>query len=90
MLYSYASAWKGSLKVRATMRSICTVLLEDLKEKRKAGTEATRPLVFIGHSMGGVVIAKVSLAVQCSSLAAVLIIYRLCVWRRPDRNGNLS
>lgn len=36
MLYDYASAWRGALKVRATMKSICTVLLDDLQEKRKA------------------------------------------------------
>ncbi|KAK5125182.1 hypothetical protein LTR85_000858 [Meristemomyces frigidus] len=58
MLYDYASAWGGALKVRATMKSICTVLLDDLREKRKGGAESTRPLILIGHSMGGVVIAK--------------------------------
>ncbi|KAK0941883.1 hypothetical protein LTR48_005149 [Friedmanniomyces endolithicus] len=36
MLYDYASAWKGSRKVRATMKSICTVLLDNLTDKRKA------------------------------------------------------
>ncbi|KAK5707221.1 hypothetical protein LTR17_020910 [Elasticomyces elasticus] len=58
MLYDYASAWTGKRKVRATMRSICTWLLDDLTERRKNGTEVTRPLIMIGHSMGGVVIAK--------------------------------
>ncbi|KAK0927393.1 hypothetical protein LTR91_003798 [Friedmanniomyces endolithicus] len=38
MLYDYASAWKGSRKVRATMKSICTVLLDNLTDKRKART----------------------------------------------------
>lgn len=37
MLYDYASAWIGALKVRATMRSICLWLLEDLNAKRKVG-----------------------------------------------------
>ncbi|GIZ38925.1 hypothetical protein CKM354_000232400 [Cercospora kikuchii] len=58
MLYDYASAWKGDRKVRATMKSICMWLLDDLWERRKAGTAAGRPIIFIGHSMGGVVIAK--------------------------------
>jgi hypothetical protein len=35
MLYDYASAWKGKRKVRSTMQSICTWLLDDLREKRK-------------------------------------------------------
>lgn len=35
MLYDYASAWQGKRKVRATMKSICTWLLDDLREKRK-------------------------------------------------------
>lgn len=35
MLYDYASAWRGRRKVRATMKSICTWLLDDLREKRK-------------------------------------------------------
>ena len=77
MLYDYASAWIGRRKVRATMKSISTWLLDDLKEKRKVcasctvpcrsaktdtskgGTEITRPLIMIGHSMGGIVIVKV-------------------------------
>jgi hypothetical protein len=37
MLYCYASAWRGSRKVRATMKDICTVLLDNLKEKRQVG-----------------------------------------------------
>lgn len=35
MLYDFASAWYGDKKVRAPMKSICDVLLVDLKEKRK-------------------------------------------------------
>lgn len=35
MLYDYASAWRGRFKVRATLKSICTWLLDDLKDKRK-------------------------------------------------------
>ncbi|KAK5115752.1 hypothetical protein LTR62_000841 [Meristemomyces frigidus] len=58
MLYDYASAWKGRNKVRATMKSICTVLLDDISEKRKHEAASARPIIWIGHSMGGVVIAK--------------------------------
>ncbi|PIB00567.1 Ankyrin repeat domain-containing protein 17 [Cercospora beticola] len=58
MLYDYASAWTGDKKVRATMKSICMWLLDDLRERRRDGTAAGRPIIFIGHSMGGVVIAK--------------------------------
>ena len=42
MLYDYASAWKGPRKVRATMKSICAWLLDDLQEKRKA-SQAEQP-----------------------------------------------
>lgn len=35
MIYDYASAYRGNLRVRATMKGICTVLLDDLMEKRK-------------------------------------------------------
>lgn len=38
MLYDYASAWQGSRKVRATMKSVCVFLLEMLKENRKVRT----------------------------------------------------
>lgn len=83
MLYDYASAYSGRYKVKATMKSICTWLLADLKEKRKVrenetslrlmnpyisqeATEINRPLIMIGHSMGGIVIAKVRfLSARC-------------------------
>ncbi|KAF2148555.1 hypothetical protein K461DRAFT_232934, partial [Myriangium duriaei CBS 260.36] len=58
MLYDFASAWHGSKRVRATLKSICTVLLDNLLEVRKGGTQMNRPLIFIGHSMGGLIIAK--------------------------------
>lgn len=35
MLYDYASAWRGTRKVKATISSICTMLLELLAENRK-------------------------------------------------------
>ncbi|KAF2223068.1 hypothetical protein BDZ85DRAFT_183030, partial [Elsinoe ampelina] len=58
ILYDYASAWKGRRKVKATMDNIARVLLDGLMEIRTGPTETSRPLVFIGHSMGGLVIAK--------------------------------
>lgn len=39
MLYDYASAWYGDKKVRATMKGICTWLLDDLTEKRKVSKD---------------------------------------------------
>jgi hypothetical protein len=35
MIYSYASAWMGRFKVKASMREICAGLLTELSEKRK-------------------------------------------------------
>ncbi|KAI0169704.1 hypothetical protein GGR52DRAFT_478508 [Hypoxylon sp. FL1284] len=57
LLYMYESAWTGSLKVRAFMSNIAMSLLSGLKSKRE-GHVQRRPIVFIGHSMGGLVIAK--------------------------------
>ncbi|KAK6495994.1 hypothetical protein TWF481_002023 [Arthrobotrys musiformis] len=56
LLYMYQSAWTGPLKVRQFMSNLSMTLLYGLKEKRKDAPR--RPIVFIGHSMGGIVIAK--------------------------------
>ncbi|RVD90439.1 uncharacterized protein DFL_001404 [Arthrobotrys flagrans] len=56
LLYMYQSAWTGPLKVRQFMSNLAMTLLYGLKEKRKDAPR--RPIVFIGHSMGGIVIAK--------------------------------
>ncbi|KAK6502735.1 hypothetical protein TWF506_003310 [Arthrobotrys conoides] len=56
LLYMYQSAWTGPLKVRQFMTNLSLTLLYGLKEKRK--DVPRRPIVFIGHSMGGIVIAK--------------------------------
>ncbi|KAK3669911.1 hypothetical protein LTR78_010222 [Recurvomyces mirabilis] len=66
LLCDYASAWRGRFKVRATMKSICTALLDDLVEKRKDGAKSTRPLIIIGHSMGRVVVAKYEAIATCT------------------------
>ncbi|KAJ6263870.1 Ankyrin-1 [Drechslerella dactyloides] len=56
LLYMYQSAWSGSLKVRQFMSNLAMTLLYGLHDKRKDAP--LRPIVFIGHSMGGLVIAK--------------------------------
>ncbi|KAF3929654.1 Ankyrin-2 [Arthrobotrys entomopaga] len=53
LLYMYQSAWYGPLKVRQFMSNLATTLLYALKDKRK--DTPRRPLIFIGHSMGGAV-----------------------------------
>ncbi|KAJ4416134.1 hypothetical protein N0V85_002402 [Neurospora sp. IMI 360204] len=56
LLYMYESAWVGDYKVKQFMNNIAHTLLTCLKTKRKHCRN--RPIVFIGHSMGGLVIAK--------------------------------
>lgn len=57
LLYMYESAWTGSLKVKQFMSNIAMTLLNGLRSKRE-GAVQRRPIVFIGHSMGGLVVAK--------------------------------
>ncbi|KAK3688801.1 ankyrin repeat-containing domain protein [Podospora appendiculata] len=56
LLYMYESAWTGPLKVKQFMSNIASTLLQGLNSKRDHCPR--RPIVFIGHSMGGLVIAK--------------------------------
>ncbi|KAJ4378598.1 hypothetical protein N0V85_008961 [Neurospora sp. IMI 360204] len=56
LLYMYESAWVGDYKVKQFMNNIAHTLLTCLKAKRK--NCRNRPIAFIGHSMGGLVIAK--------------------------------
>lgn len=56
MLYQYESAWKGDLKVSQYMRNIANTMLVDLHDRREG--YANLPIVFIAHSMGGLVVAK--------------------------------
>ncbi|KAK3323220.1 ankyrin repeat-containing domain protein [Cercophora scortea] len=56
LLYMYESAWTGPLKVKQFMSNIASTLLQGLNSKREHCPR--RPIVFIGHSMGGLVIAK--------------------------------
>ncbi|KAK3323976.1 hypothetical protein B0T19DRAFT_427410 [Cercophora scortea] len=56
LLYKNPSAWQGKFKVKALLNDLASTLLEGLAGKR-VGVKR-RPIVFIGHSMGGLVIAK--------------------------------
>ncbi|OJD32171.1 multiple ankyrin repeats single kh domain-containing protein [Diplodia corticola] len=56
LLFQYGSAWVGSLKVKQCLDSIAESLLNALISEREKCER--RPIVFIGHSMGGLVIAK--------------------------------
>ncbi|KAL7807892.1 ankyrin repeat-containing domain protein [Trichoderma aethiopicum] len=56
LLYMYDSAWTGQLKVKQFMGNIAMGLLVGLRSKREKCQR--RPIVFIGHSMGGLVVAK--------------------------------
>ncbi|KAI0398353.1 hypothetical protein F5Y17DRAFT_412009 [Xylariaceae sp. FL0594] len=56
LLYKYQSAWTGPLRVKQFMSNIAMTLLVSLQSVRKKCQR--RPIVFIGHSMGGLVIAK--------------------------------
>ncbi|KAI0881635.1 ankyrin repeat-containing domain protein [Annulohypoxylon maeteangense] len=66
-MYKYNSSWMGKLKVTNFLDDIATGLLFALRSEREGSEEQEdcqrRPIVFIGHSMGGLVVAKtVSLA----------------------------
>ena len=56
LLYQYESAWSGALRVKQFLGNIATTLLHGLSTERENAQR--RPIVFIGHSMGGLVVAK--------------------------------
>ncbi|KAH6877086.1 hypothetical protein B0T10DRAFT_566417 [Thelonectria olida] len=56
LLYMYESAYMGPLKVTQFIDNLASTLLDGLHSKRE--NPGSRPIVFIGHSMGGLVIAK--------------------------------
>ncbi|KAK3695717.1 hypothetical protein B0T22DRAFT_478346 [Podospora appendiculata] len=63
LLYSYDSRWLGGKAKAQTLGNVAELLLDSIVAKRKKGPgqtndEDVRPLVFLGHSMGGLVIAK--------------------------------
>lgn len=58
LLYQYDSRWLGGDGKPQTLYNVASLLLDSLVEQRKATAEVTRPLVFLAHSMGGLVVAK--------------------------------
>ena len=58
LLYQYESRWLGADAKQQTLYNVASLLLDSLVEQRKATAEMTRPLVFLAHSMGGLVVAK--------------------------------
>ncbi|KAK0741192.1 hypothetical protein B0T18DRAFT_419659 [Schizothecium vesticola] len=54
--YGYDSRWFGEDAIRTKTSDISQAFLFDLNEYRKK--DQTRPLIFIGHSFGGLVILK--------------------------------
>jgi triacylglycerol esterase/lipase EstA (alpha/beta hydrolase family) len=74
LLYHSESSWTGAIKVKQFLGNLAHTLLEGLHAKREVGQQtgiynaevnngqnaaSLRPITFIGHSMGGLVIAKV-------------------------------
>ncbi|KAF4463661.1 Ankyrin repeat domain-containing 17 [Fusarium albosuccineum] len=57
LLYRYQSAWMGDLKVKQYIGDLAWNLLWGLHARREE-SGSTRPILFVGHSMGGLVIAK--------------------------------
>ncbi|KAJ4303185.1 hypothetical protein N0V90_002078 [Kalmusia sp. IMI 367209] len=57
LLYWHESDWKGSFKVEQFLDNLAIGLLDSLRVIRPKGI-SRHPLVFIGHSMGGLIIAK--------------------------------
>ncbi|KAG7289228.1 hypothetical protein NEMBOFW57_005593 [Staphylotrichum longicolle] len=65
LLYHYDSRWLGAQAKEQTIYNVAILLLESIVEKRKGTDEVARPLVFLAHSMGGLVVAKaLALAAQ--------------------------
>ncbi|KAF7546869.1 hypothetical protein G7Z17_g8120 [Cylindrodendrum hubeiense] len=55
LLYHYDSRWMGKDAKPQTLLNVANLLLDSLVETRK---DSKRPLIFLGHSMGGLVVAK--------------------------------
>jgi predicted alpha/beta hydrolase family esterase len=59
--YGYPSDWFGEFAVKTRAATIAEGLLDELNDIRGAHTD--RPLIFIAHSFGGLVLIKVNLSV---------------------------
>lgn len=57
MVFQYASQWFGEGAVSQTIEAVAKKLIMELKDKRSEECE-NRPIIFIGHSLGGLVIEK--------------------------------
>ena len=59
LVYMYESTWVGNNKVKQYMDNLATTLLSAVQSSRSDfPTTRSRPIVFVGHSMGGLIIAK--------------------------------
>ncbi|KAM0346233.1 hypothetical protein ACHAPU_005658 [Fusarium lateritium] len=57
LLYHSESSWTGAIKVKQFIGNLAQTLLEGLRIVRE-NSDFARPITLIGHSMGGLVIAK--------------------------------
>lgn len=57
MVYNYESYWYGDDAIKISVNDVASKLLSALCEERKECPH--RPLIFIGHCFGGLVIQKV-------------------------------
>ncbi|KAF6238425.1 hypothetical protein HO173_003392 [Letharia columbiana] len=54
--FNYQSAWLGPQLSRNRLESVATRLLDDMRNRKLASSD--RPIIFIGHSFGGLVIEQ--------------------------------
>ena len=64
MTYGYNAKFRN-FTGRQDMRSIATKLLDELVDLRRNRDEARRPIVFVCHSLGGIIAKKVRLLDHC-------------------------
>lgn len=54
--YQYDSRWLGDKALKQTLNNVADLFLDSLVDKRKG--HDTRPIMFVAHSLGGLVVAK--------------------------------